>query len=107
MTAPRWLAIAFGTLGVLGACQHDLADVDGAFYAHDGTRVHCAINLDSEAENSLASIDSGLDRALERGEVIELYAHHPGGTVPVDVIEHVLAGATNRDLTFFTYADLA
>ncbi len=81
--------------------------MDGVFYDGDGRTVHCAVDLDSDAHNSLASIDSGLDRAVARREVIELYAHDPGRTVPVDVVEHVLAGALDRGLTFVTYADFA
>jgi peptidoglycan/xylan/chitin deacetylase (PgdA/CDA1 family) len=70
-------------------------------------RVHCAVNLDAEAMNSWSSIDAGLDRAARRGEIVELYAHHPGVTVRVETIEHVLVGATSRGLGFVTYADLA
>ena len=43
----------------------------------------------------------------ERGEVVELYAHRPGTTVPLEKLEHVLAGAAARDLPYLTYADLA
>jgi hypothetical protein len=89
-------------------CQQTIADTDGAFVAaSDHVRVHCAVNLDAEAMNSWSSIDSGLDRAARSGEIVELYAHHPGATVGVDTIEHVLAGAVTRGLAFVTYADLA
>ena len=96
-------------VAVLAAgCQRSLADTDGAFYsATMTTRVHCAVNLDSSADTSFDSIDSGLDRAHDRGEIVELYAHHPGVTVPIATIEHVLAGAQSRQLAFVTYADLA
>jgi peptidoglycan/xylan/chitin deacetylase (PgdA/CDA1 family) len=95
-------------LVVLAGCQDNLAAVDGAFVGpSDHVRVHCAVNLDAEAQNSWASIDSGLDRAAKRGEIVELYAHHPGVTVGLDTIEHVLAGAVQRGLAFDTYADLA
>ena len=69
--------------------------------------MHCAINLDTRANNRIASIDTGLDRARDRGEVVELYAHNPGATVPVSKIEYVLAGARDRGLGFATYADFA
>jgi len=88
-------------------CQQQLSDVDGAFYDGDGRLVHCGVNLDTSANVSIASIDSALDRARERGEVVEVYAHHPGQTVPLSKIEHVLAGAHDRGLEFFTYADFA
>jgi peptidoglycan/xylan/chitin deacetylase (PgdA/CDA1 family) len=44
---------------------------------------------------------------MQRGEVAELYAHHPGSTVPLATIEHVLAGAQQRGLAFATYEDFA
>jgi hypothetical protein len=92
---------------LLASCQQDIASMDSVFYGGGERRVHCSVNLDSKARNGTSSIDGGLDRALERGEIIELYAHHPGVTVPIDTIEHVLAGAQQRGLAFVTYHDLA
>ena len=88
-------------------CHSDLADLDGVFYDGDGRVVHCAVNLDTSAGSSLASIDTALDRAAERGEVVELYAHRPGLSVPLATIEHVLAAARDRNLAFVTYAEFA
>ena len=92
---------------LLAGCQQDLASMDSIFYAGGHRPVHCAVNLDSKARIDTTSIDGGLDRALARGEILELYAHHPGVTVPVDKIEYVLAGAQQRGLAFDTYTDLA
>jgi peptidoglycan/xylan/chitin deacetylase (PgdA/CDA1 family) len=78
----------------------------GVFYDGDGRKVHCAVNLDDKAGN-MGSIDGALDRAAERLEVIELYAHRPGTTIDVADIEYVLAGAVERGLSFVTYADMA
>jgi len=69
--------------------------------------MHCAVDIDASAYNSHASIDSALDRARDRGEVAELYAHHPGVTVSVADVEYVLAGARDRGLDFVTYHDFA
>jgi hypothetical protein len=91
----------------LAGCQHDAAQTDRAFYGWDDRKVHCAIVLDTYARNSLASIEAGLDRALERGEVIELYAHDPGRTVSWRELEDVLAAIERRALPYFTYAELA
>jgi len=91
----------------LVACQADVGEIDGVFYNGDGRLVHCGIDLDTRAHNTIHSVDTGLDRARDRGEVVELYAHHPGATVPVSKIEYVLAGARDRGLAFFTYADFA
>ncbi|HEX3758654.1 MAG TPA: polysaccharide deacetylase family protein [Kofleriaceae bacterium] len=86
-------------------CQTPLDQIDGAFYNGDHRLVHCAVNLDTSARVDTESIDSALDRARDRSEVVELYAHHPGVTVPVSRIEHVLAGARERGLAFYTYSD--
>ena len=67
--------------------------------ARDGRLVHCGVNLDTSANNSLASVDSGLDRARDRKEVIELYSHHAGVSVPIDKIEHVLANLPVQQVT--------
>ena len=96
-----------GVFLLVAGCQHPIDDLDGAFYNGDGRAVHCAVNLDDSARNGLASIDGALDRAAERGEVLELYAHDPGVSVPFDKIEHVLAGAMARGLPFVTYRDFA
>lgn len=88
-------------------CQTQLDQIDGAFYNGDHRLVHCGVNLDTSARTSLDAIDAALDRAHSRGEVVELYTHHPGVTVPVSKIEHVLAGARDRGLAFFTYSDFA
>ncbi len=90
----------------LAGCQHDIADTDGAFYRFDGRRIHCAVDIDTSTRND-DSIDGALDRARDRGEVVELFAHHPGGTVKASTIERVLAGARDRGLRFLTYSDLA
>jgi peptidoglycan/xylan/chitin deacetylase (PgdA/CDA1 family) len=50
---------------------------------------------------------AGLDRARDQGEIIELFAHQPGRTVGVADLEAVVAGAAERGLRFFTYAELA
>lgn len=92
---------------LVAGCQHDLADIDNIYYAGGERRVHCAVDLDSKGNVGVTSIDGGLDRAAARNEVIELYAHHPGLTIPVSTIEHVLAGAQQRGLAFNTYADFA
>jgi peptidoglycan/xylan/chitin deacetylase (PgdA/CDA1 family) len=95
-------------LGAVGAgCQRDIGSIDSAFYDWSGRAMHCGVDIDSSTYNSNASIDSALDRAADRGEVAELYAHHPGVSVPLSTIEHVLAGAQQRGLAYVTYQDFA
>jgi peptidoglycan/xylan/chitin deacetylase (PgdA/CDA1 family) len=91
----------------VAGCHEPLDEVDGVFYDGDHRLVHCAIDLDSKANSRVVNLDEGLDRAAERGEVIELFAHQPGHTVPVEKIAYVLEAATARNLAFVTYADFA
>lgn len=100
--------LAVGLAVGLAACSRPpMAEIDELFRGFDGRRVLCAAGLDDVAGNDLASVESGLDRAAERGEVLSLYAHEPGRTVPVERIEEVLAAARDRQLDFVTYRDLA
>jgi len=102
--ALAWLA----WLAASAACSRPpLDEIDEVFYDWDGRRVLCAANLDEAAGNELDSVRSGLARAAERGEVISLYAHRPGGTVSVERIEEVLDAADQLGLDFVTYDDLA
>jgi hypothetical protein len=91
---------------LLGACHLDLGQVDSAFYNWDGRKVHCAVDIDSSADNSIASIETGLDRAATTGETLELYTHEPGVTVSWDTIESVISGAQQRGLAFVTFDDI-
>jgi hypothetical protein len=100
-------ALAVAALGAGGCLQENIDEVDGAFYTGGARSIHCSIDIDSVTDNDLASIDGGLDRARDRGEVIELFAHKPGDTVSWETVEHVFAGARDRNLPFYTYADLA
>jgi hypothetical protein len=99
--------LAVASLACLAACRSDLEAVDGVFYDGDGRSVHCGVNIDSVANNDIASIDTALDRAAARDEVVELYAHSPGVTVPMSRLRHVLEGARTRGLRFVTYRDFA
>lgn len=106
-TLARALQLATAACILLVACHDEIGDIDGAFYDGDGRVVHCAINLDTSANTRVASIDSGLDRARDRGEVLELYAHNPGVTVPISKLDYVLSAARDRGLAFVTYSDFA
>jgi peptidoglycan/xylan/chitin deacetylase (PgdA/CDA1 family) len=94
-------------LALLVACQHDAADTPGALYDWDGRKIHCAINVDSSAQNDVASIETGLARARDTGAVLELYAHDPGRTISWDKLEAVLAAIRDSGLPYYTYADFA
>ena len=88
-------------------CHSDLVELDSIYDNGDGRTVHCAMNIDSKTALTNHAIDEALDRAVDRGEVLELYGHEPGRTATLSLIEHVVAGARDRDLAFITYADFA
>ena len=94
----------------LAACQQDTAATSGAFYSWDDRKVHCAINIDTSARNDIESVKAGLDRAVARNEVLELYAHAPGGTISMADLEAVLVAVDARSsegLMWVRYADVA
>ena len=89
-------------------CQSEIDQVDSAYSMPGEHRtMRCSIDIDAVTQNGLASIDGGLDRARDRGEILELFAHDPGQTVEWSTVDHVFAGAQSRGLNFVTYADLA
>lgn len=92
---------------VLACCHHDLGEVDTAFFTWDNRQVHCAVNIDTYARVEQPSIETGLDRARDTGQVLELYTHDPGRTIEWAALEAVLAAATSRGLAYVTYADMA
>jgi peptidoglycan/xylan/chitin deacetylase (PgdA/CDA1 family) len=89
-----------------GACHYDVGSADSAYYNWDDRKVHCAIDIDTYADISTGSIDTGLDRVLASGEVLELYTHDPTKTVTWDAIQAVLAGVQSRGLAFVTFDDI-
>jgi hypothetical protein len=90
----------------LCACRTPIDELDGAFYAWDGRRVHCAVEIDDAAGFSVEQILAGMDRARDTGEVLELLVHTPGVTMTMDHLDAVLAGARDRGLPFLTVTDM-
>jgi hypothetical protein len=101
------LRVRLAPLLLLAACGRELDQLDGIFYDGEPRLVHCAANLDDSAGLGLSEIDRALDRARDRSEIVELYAHQPGDTVAFATLEHVLAGAVARGLPFVTYGELS
>lgn len=92
-------------IALASACRVPVDELDGAFYAWDHRRVHCAIDIDGESI-PLEQIRLGMDRAAETGEALELLVHTPGVTVTYERLEAVLAAARDRGLPFLTMTDL-
>jgi peptidoglycan/xylan/chitin deacetylase (PgdA/CDA1 family) len=88
-------------------CERDSLDqMDGIYYRWDDHKVLCAANLDTSADNDLDSVTRGLERARDRGQLIGIYAHDVGHTVPTAKLEAVLAKVQELGLPFVTYPEL-
>jgi hypothetical protein len=98
--------VALILLACVAACRTPISELDGAFYAWDDRKVHCAVEIDDVAHYDLDAIYAGMDRARDTGEVLELLVHVPGVTVSFERIEEVLAGARARGLPFLTITDV-
>lgn len=92
---------------IAAGCQKQTDEVDGAFYNWDNRVVHCAVEADSKTGNDIVSIEAGLDRARDRGEVFEILIHKPGVSIPWTDFERLLAGVRDRGLAWVTYEDMA
>ncbi len=94
-------------IATAAACSHPSIDEIDEVFHRGPRRVLCAAGLDDSAGNDLDSVLSGLERAAERNEIVSLYAHRPGGTVPVETIRTVVEEAVRYDLATVSYAQLA
>jgi len=94
-------------IATAAACSHPSIDEIDEVFHRGPRRVLCAAGLDDSAGNDLDSVLSGLERAAERKEILSLYAHRPGGTVPVETIRKVVEEAVRYDLATVSYAQLA
>lgn len=102
----RTFAILAATALIAG-CPGNLEDLDSAYYNWDGRTVHCTVEGDAAAGNDLPNLLRGLDRAKERGEVLEVLVHRPGDTMSFADFDALLAGVEERGLAFVTYEDIA
>jgi hypothetical protein len=100
------------TLAVIVAClacgctKESIAETDGAFYTWDESRVLCGVGLDDVSGNGVNSFIEGMNRALERREVLVVFGHKPGIDHSLDKLEAVLSAANGLDLPFITFKDL-
>jgi hypothetical protein len=98
--------LAIGSAFVPACTQTPLAEIDEIFSDDTSRRVLCSASLDSSAEIPLDSVLGGLERAHAKGEIIHLYAHSPGKSVPIERLVSVLTRADELGLAYLTYAEL-
>ncbi len=104
--------IALLTTAVLPGCgkPRRVAGMDEVYFAWDERRVLCGVSIDDGLSDAfvpkLDNLREGMQRALDRGEVLILYAHEPGAGLSVERLESVLALATELGLPFLTFDEL-
>lgn len=85
--------------------------MDEVYFAWNDRQVLCGVSLDDDRPDDfvpdLHNLRRGMQRALDRGEVLILYAHRPGDTLSVDRLGAVLALADELGLPFVTFPELA
>lgn len=99
----RWAILTLLATG----CDVTLSEIDNIYSRGLDGPVMCGISVDFKNTVSNDAIASGLDRAQVDGTVLHLYTHRPAGSVDVSTIEHILAGAADRDMEFVTYRALS
>jgi hypothetical protein len=99
----RWVVLVVALAG----CDVTLSEIDNIYSRGLDGPVMCGMSVDYKNTVSNDAIASGLDRAQVDGTVVHLYSHRPAGTVDVSTIEHIVAGAADRDMPFVTYRELA
>ena len=104
-TALRLISMSVASLAAQ-ACTESTSDMDGIYYRGDDRNVLCAANIDDIIGVTHDNITAGLDRAVARSEVLQLFAHEPGRTVDRDRLAFAFAAAAERGLPFLTYRDL-
>jgi hypothetical protein len=104
LVAATWLVLAIVS-GAVG-CSVPLNEVDTVFYTWNGNRVFCAKNIDELTGINRSEILEAMDRARDQQEVLQLFAHTPGKTVSIPMLEFVFAAAALRNLPFLSYRDL-
>jgi Polysaccharide deacetylase len=90
----------------MSACATDLTDTDDAYETWAGQRVLCGIGIDGN-KIPVRTLEAGMRRARDRGEVLILFAHIPGQTIARDRVDDVLAAADRVGLPYVTFPELA
>jgi Polysaccharide deacetylase len=100
------LACALAFTLVAGCAPDDLADTDSSYdrWSHD--RVLCGVGVDGDGI-SVHEIEAGMQRAMDRGEVLILFGHDPRHTIDPARVDRILGAADRAGLPFVTFPELA
>jgi len=107
--SPLFVRAALLAALITAACSDEIEidDHDEVYMkASSPDTVTCAASIEW-AHVRARSIEGAMRRALRRGEIVELFAHDPDHTVPIEKIEQTFALATKHGLPFVTYRQIA
>ena len=88
----------------LWACTDGVADT-GEIYSRGGESIVCGLGVDGDTI-SIEDLEAGMQRALERDEVLHLFAHRPSVTISHARLAEIFATATRSGLPYVTFVDL-
>jgi len=106
----RGLCALLGASLLVGCGPRRVAGMDEVYFAWDQRRVLCGVSIDDGLSRGfvpdLDNLREGLERARDRGEVLVLYAHEPGGGLSISRLESVLSLVADVGLPFLTFDEL-
>ncbi|NOZ08797.1 MAG: polysaccharide deacetylase family protein [FCB group bacterium] len=90
---------------------HNVDKIDDVFYDFDGNRIVNGLGIDNHLAISVDDLTTGFRRALDRREVLILYAHKPSYgdsayTINIPYLEKILKSAHELGLRSFRISDL-
>ena len=95
---------------LMGCGPRRVSGMDEVYFAWDGRRVLCGVSIDDGLMRGMVpeidNLRDGMERARDRGEVLVLYAHEPGGGLSIERLESVLALVVEVGLPFLTFDEL-
>ncbi len=88
-----------------------IIDLNQVYYKCNNGKIIYGVGIDNNYKNDIEEIYKGLKRALEKKEVIILYAHKISNesgdyTTPIDKLEAILKYASENGLKFYRVSDL-
>ena len=88
-----------------------IIDLNQIYYKCSNEKIMYGVGIDNNYKNSIEEIHKGLKKALEKKEIIILYAHKTSNktgdyNTPIDRLEAILKYASENGLKFYRVSDL-
>ena len=93
--------------------EKDLTKIDGIYYSFENEKILSAIGIDVNSGIDEGMIDRALNRAVNKKEILMLYAHTPaklneakGYSFDIEFLRHIIEKANEKDIHFYTTKEL-